>query len=241
VTWSKDHSGAPCPDAAALGAPNDPWGHPLQVTCTDQPGNQIVGVMSAGPDGDPGTTDDVASWQLGNEVTDLVRGPRWVVTPIAKTEAHPSKPAAVKIAKSATASAPAPAPVAAVEPEPKVAEPAPQPPPAPVEPTKHVDPPRMIAPDVLKGLLVQSTPIEPPDVVRMQMTRDDKKKTTVVVKVCIAETGAVTQSSIAKSSGYAAYDEHAVSAVRGWRYKSYVVDNKAVPACSAVAFAYSLK
>jgi TonB family protein len=239
VTWSKDHPGAPCPDAASLGAPNDPWGHPLQITCTDQPGNQIVGAMSAGPDGNPGTMDDVASWQLGNDVTDIVRGTRWVVTPVAKTEPRQTKPAAVKIAKPASEPVAAPPPIAAVDPEPKVAEPAP--PPAPVAAPKHVEPPRAIAPDVLKGLLVQSTSIEPPDVVRMQMTRDDKKKTAVVVKVCIAETGAVTQSSIAKSSGYPAYDEHAVSSVRGWRYKPYVVDNKAVPACSAVAVAFSLK
>jgi serine/threonine-protein kinase len=97
VEWSHRHADQPCPDAAALGAPvNDPWGHALALTCTDQPGNQIAGAISAGPDGTLGTADDLSSWQLGREVTELVRGPRWVatakpVTPV-KPTSRPSKP-----------------------------------------------------------------------------------------------------------------------------------------------------
>jgi len=90
ATWSHDHAGAPCPDVAALGGDaNDPWGHPFTITCTDQPGNQVVGLISAGPDGSRGTADDVASWSLGPEVTDLVHGARWA----AADPAHrPTKP-----------------------------------------------------------------------------------------------------------------------------------------------------
>jgi len=85
VTWSHDHPGAPCPKASALGAAvQDPWGHPLEITCTDQPANQIVGAISAGPDGAIGTQDDVGSWQLGRDVTDLVHGARWAAA------AHPA-------------------------------------------------------------------------------------------------------------------------------------------------------
>ena len=87
IAWSHDHPGAPCPKAPALGAAvQDPWGHPLEITCTDQPANQIVGALSAGPDGAIGTQDDVGSWQLGREVTDLVRGARWA------NAAHPEPP-----------------------------------------------------------------------------------------------------------------------------------------------------
>jgi eukaryotic-like serine/threonine-protein kinase len=79
VAWSHDHAGAPCPSSSALGpAVQDPWGHPLALTCTDQPANQIAGAISAGPDGAPGTPDDVGSWQLGRDVTDIVHGARWV-------------------------------------------------------------------------------------------------------------------------------------------------------------------
>ena len=55
--WSRDHVGAPCPAVADLGVEGkDPWGHPLRITCTNQPGDQIVGAVSAGPDGAPGRT-----------------------------------------------------------------------------------------------------------------------------------------------------------------------------------------
>lgn len=77
VRWSHRHAGARCPDAAALGARPDPWGHALLITCTDQPADQIAGVVSAGPDGVAGTRDDIESWTLGDAVTDPVRGARW--------------------------------------------------------------------------------------------------------------------------------------------------------------------
>jgi hypothetical protein len=78
VGWARDNANAPCPDLAQLGgALRDPWGNPLSITCTDQPANQIIGVISAGPDGKTGTDDDIASWTLSREVTDVVRGPRW--------------------------------------------------------------------------------------------------------------------------------------------------------------------
>jgi len=83
TAWSNDHAGAPCPSAAELGDPvQDPWGQPLAITCTDQPANQIIGVISAGPDQMPGTADDIGSWQLPREVTDRVRGARWKAAPV---------------------------------------------------------------------------------------------------------------------------------------------------------------
>jgi hypothetical protein len=84
--WSRDHSGAPCPDGAALGvATLDPWGHPLAITCTDQPADQQIGAISGGADGVMGNHDDVASWTLGRDVTELVRGPRWKPAPAPAT------------------------------------------------------------------------------------------------------------------------------------------------------------
>jgi len=84
--WSRDHTGAPCPDGAALGvAMLDPWGHPLAITCTDQPADQRIGAISGGPDGVIGNHDDVASWNLGRDVTELVRGARWKPAPATGT------------------------------------------------------------------------------------------------------------------------------------------------------------
>lgn len=92
VAWSHDHAGAACPDASALGAPGDPWGRPLAITCTDQPLDQIAGAISSGPDGQAGTADDIASWQLGQDVTDVVRGARWRTTPQLRTTSGPERP-----------------------------------------------------------------------------------------------------------------------------------------------------
>jgi serine/threonine protein kinase len=92
ASWSHDHAGAPCPDAAALGDARDPWSHAFRITCTDQPGDQAIGAVSAGSDGTFGTADDIASWQLGGDVTALVHGPRWSPKLAAKAPTHPTRP-----------------------------------------------------------------------------------------------------------------------------------------------------
>ena len=102
-TWSKTHAGALCPVAkdVAADASLDGWGNGLTLTCTDQPADQIVGVISAGPDGAMGTADDIASWTLGHDITAIVHGARWRVAAQAHTPtkskpvaAHHTKPAA---------------------------------------------------------------------------------------------------------------------------------------------------
>jgi tRNA A-37 threonylcarbamoyl transferase component Bud32 len=97
--WAGAHASAGCPSLEDLGAAHDDaWGHPLVVTCTDQPAGQIIGIRSAGADGAPGTADDVASWQL-DEVAALVRGAHWKpvtatapVKPSSKPATRPTKP-----------------------------------------------------------------------------------------------------------------------------------------------------
>jgi len=130
ASWSSAHAGAPCPDVAALGGDAaDSWGHPFALTCTGQPENQIVGLISAGPDGVSGNEDDVASWQLGRDVTDLVRGARWVA---AAAPPPPSPEAAAP--SSAAASEPSDRPIAHGRTEPARAKPATNPAPHPTKP-----------------------------------------------------------------------------------------------------------
>ncbi|MEO7732864.1 MAG: protein kinase [Kofleriaceae bacterium] len=100
VAWSKSHAGAACPTASALGpAVQDPWGHPIEITCADQPANQIIGAVSAGPDGTPGTADDVGSWQLGRDIGDVVRGARWVGARSTTTRPPTVKPPTIRTPK----------------------------------------------------------------------------------------------------------------------------------------------
>jgi serine/threonine protein kinase len=102
TTWSHDHAGAPCPDASLLGL--EPSFH---VTCLDQPGDQIIGLVTDGPDGIANTADDIASWRLGRDVTELVRGPRWTVAPVVAPVIE--KPIAIAVPKPHLAK-PAPTP-----------------------------------------------------------------------------------------------------------------------------------
>lgn len=108
--WSRGHAGAPCPDAEALGMIGlDPWGHAIELTCTDQPADQSAGAISAGPDGIAGSADDVASWTLGREVTDLVRGARWTsLAPAIVAPSATKAQAAKRRKKRATLHAPRP-------------------------------------------------------------------------------------------------------------------------------------
>jgi serine/threonine-protein kinase len=93
VAWTKRHAGAPCPTAAQLDLPSDAWGAALRVTCTDQPSEEMIGILSAGPDGQFGTDDDIASWQLDRSITAVVHGPRWRATPAKQPARRPPAPA----------------------------------------------------------------------------------------------------------------------------------------------------
>jgi hypothetical protein len=95
--WAIDHPTAACPSHGELvaGGGIDPWKHALVVTCTDQPANQMIGVISRGPDGIAGTADDIASWALGADVVAIARGERWAprhapAKPTAKPSAKPT-------------------------------------------------------------------------------------------------------------------------------------------------------
>jgi serine/threonine-protein kinase len=103
ATWSHDHPGAACPEIGALGGDTmDPWGHPFTVTCIDQPGDQMVGLVSNGADGVGGTADDVASWSLGRDITNVVRGSRWIAAAKPVKPVTTKRPTTVKTTKPTT-------------------------------------------------------------------------------------------------------------------------------------------
>ncbi len=133
--------------------------------------------------------------------------------------------------------APASAPVEAPKPAPAVAVQQPMPAAQPAA----AEAPRLVAPAVLKSLRVSGgDQIDAPDLVQAQMQRDEHKKTSATVKVCVGAGGEVSSASMLKSSGYPAFDERILNGVRAFRYKSYTVDGRAVPVCSAVMFVYKI-
>jgi serine/threonine-protein kinase len=108
AAWARSHAGAACPGAIDLDPKDngiDGWGTAFAVTCTDQPRDQIVGIVSAGPDGKKNTADDVASWTLGADLTSLVRGERWQsrspVAPVASSRTTDGRRPPIKLTSSA--------------------------------------------------------------------------------------------------------------------------------------------
>ena len=105
VRWAETHKETPCPTAKDLALYiggtskfQDGWGHPLTLTCTGQPEQQRIGLVSAGPDGIANTRDDVQSWLLGDDVTEVLVGARWVAKvkpkPTPKGTTTPKRPGA---------------------------------------------------------------------------------------------------------------------------------------------------
>jgi TonB family protein len=85
------------------------------------------------------------------------------------------------------------------------------------------------------------TQLEPREETRSRMIHDGVTSVTAVVKLCIATTGSVTEAKLVVSTGYAAYDQMLLEAVRDWRYHPYTLNGTPEPACSAVNFVYAVK
>ena len=51
-------------DKTLKAEPKDPWGHPLSIVCPGEHGEGGADIVSLGPDGRPGTKDDIESWRL---------------------------------------------------------------------------------------------------------------------------------------------------------------------------------
>jgi TonB family protein len=99
-----------------------------------------------------------------------------------------------------------------------------------------------VPPKVLVGLRVSGeTQVHPSDVVKTSMLHDGHSKVTAVFKVCVGADGNVDGVSQLKSSGYPAYDQELLAAIRAWVYKPYEIDGQRVPACGTVTFAYEIE
>jgi TonB family protein len=178
--------------------------------------------------------------------------------PVAVAEATPTKdsvaPPAMaddKLALPEASQSPAPAmtppapeapAVARAQPAPAIAEPAVTPPANTGAAPITAAAPKLVAPSVLKALRTSTeTQIDPPDSVHEQMIREEHKVAQGVVKVCINDTGAVTSTSVMKSTGYATYDQALAAGVHNWHYKPYLAAGHASAVCSAVTFVYKLQ
>ncbi|MGE0549627.1 MAG: hypothetical protein AB7O24_30280 [Kofleriaceae bacterium] len=114
------------------------------------------------------------------------------------------------------------------------APPPPPPPPPPAAPTN-------IAPTMLEQSRVAGEKqIVPDDNTKVEIQRSGKDKLVGAFKLCIDTQGSVTSVSQIKSTGFPAYDAKIQKKMRTeWRYRPFLVNGKAAPACTAVNFIYS--
>ena len=112
------------------------------------------------------------------------------------------------------------------------------PPPTPPDPPPIVN----VAPTIMQGLRISGdTQIHPSRVVKSQILTDGKTKVIGTLKVCIQETGSIGSVTLLNSTKYPEYDQQLLEATRRWHYRPYTVNGKAMRACAAVAFVYSIK
>jgi protein TonB len=117
---------------------------------------------------------------------------------------------------------------------------APPPPPPPPPPPA---PPQNVPPTLLEGSRVSGeAKISPDDVTKTEIQRSGKDRVIGSFKLCLTTTGAISNVTMLKSTGFPSYDSKIQGKMRSeWRYKPYMVNGKAVPVCTAVTFVYSQK
>jgi protein TonB len=116
---------------------------------------------------------------------------------------------------------------------------APPPPPPPPPPA----PPQNVPPTLLEGSRIAGEKmIVPDDTTKTEIGRSGKDRLVGSFKLCLTPTGAISNVTQLKSTGFPAYDNKILNKMRSeWRYKPYMVNGKAVPVCTAVTFIYTQK
>ena len=112
----------------------------------------------------------------------------------------------------------------------------PPPPPPPPPPA----PPQNIPPTMLEGNRIAGNKFIVPDVqTKADIAASGKDKVVGSFKLCVDDTGTVSQVTKLKSTGFLAYDTAIETEMQTWQYRPYQVNGKAVPVCTAVTFIYS--
>lgn len=112
------------------------------------------------------------------------------------------------------------------------------PPPPPPEPEK----PQVVPQQALQANRISGDPnITAPDTVKNLMVKQNQDKVIATAKMCLDNKGNVTTVKMVKSSGYAEYDQKILNGMRGWKYRPFQVNGKAVPVCTAITFIYKFK
>lgn len=120
-------------------------------------------------------------------------------------------------------------------PPPPPPSPSSPPPPSAGFPSTPTVPPNLLEGSRISGEKV----IVPDDATKSAITASKKDKIIASFKLCVDDSGAVTNVVGLKSSGFPAYDAKIIREMNKWKYRPYLVNGKAAAVCTAVTFVYS--
>lgn len=110
--------------------------------------------------------------------------------------------------------------------------PPPPPPPPPAPPTS-------VPPATLEALRLAGNKSIPADAqTRADMIAANKPRVVASLKICVDDAGTVRSTSTLKSSGFPAYDRRLLTETRGWLFRPYKLNGKAVGVCTAYTFIF---
>jgi TonB family protein len=113
---------------------------------------------------------------------------------------------------------------------------------APKQDDPIVEDPIPVIPSVIRGMRISGeTQIQPPDLEKTALLRSGKNRAAATVKVCVGETGAITQLTMFKGSGYPGWDRAILAALQKWRYQPHRIGQRAVRVCGMVTFLYEIR
>jgi cysteine-rich repeat protein len=99
--------------------------------------------------------------------------------------------------------------------------------------------PVAIAPSALELQRVAGdTDVHPSKQTRSAMIRDGVSSVKGTVRLCVDAIGGVTETLLTEPTGYSEYDRKLIAAVRGWRFRPYVVNGQTFAVCSTAEFVY---
>ena len=82
------------------------------------------------------------------------------------------------------------------------------------------------------------TDVHPSRETQSAMIRDGVSSVTSTVHLCVDTVGVVTETKLTAATGYDEYDKKLIAAVRGWRFRPFVINGQTFEVCSTAAFVY---
>jgi periplasmic protein TonB len=106
-------------------------------------------------------------------------------------------------------------------------------------PPPKVEEPKLVPQQAIEAQRISGEKdIQPPNDVNVAIRRAGTR-VIGVVKMCLSAGGSVSSLKVIKSTGYPGYDNKIKSKMREWKYRPFMVNNKAVPVCTSVTFIYT--